>query len=26
MFISSHVESNTYSEAVKYDCWKGYIM
>jgi len=22
MPISSHVESNTYSEAVKYDCWR----
>jgi len=22
MSISSHVESNTYSEAVKYDCWR----
>jgi len=22
MFISSHVEPNTYSEAVKYDCWR----
>jgi len=24
MSISSHVESNTYSEAVKYDCWIQY--
>ena len=22
IFISSHVEPNTYSEAVKYDCWR----
>jgi len=22
MFISSHVEPNTYSEAVKHDCWR----
>jgi len=22
MFLSSHVESNTYSEAMKHDCWR----
>jgi len=25
MFISSHVEPNTYSKAVKYDCWRKVI-
>jgi len=25
MCISSHVEPNTYSEAVKYDCWRKVI-
>jgi len=23
--LSSHVESNTYSEAVKHDCWRNVI-